>query len=160
MSHRSEWKYVIDPEHAEQVCSMRWGRCSIGYLSGRHGDDGKYVYMHRFVWELATGSVLPKGCEIDHINRIPWDNRVENLRMTTHRGNLHNVRPRRASGMPTGVTFTSKYRRPYWARIRDNGRSVSLGRYGTPEEASAAYERARAESIAAEECRAKGMVAP
>ena len=155
MTPRSEWRYVVDPEYAEQVCSMRWGRSSAGYLAGGHGGGGKYVYMHRFVWELATGSAPIEGCVIDHINRIPWDNRIENLRMTTQSGNLHNIRPARACGLPTGVSLDRRYRRPYYARIKDNGRNVLLGRYDTPEEASAAYERARTKSISSEECRAK-----
>lgn len=39
---------------------------------------------------LRMGLCVPHGMEIDHINRIPWDNRRENLRIVTHEENQAN----------------------------------------------------------------------
>lgn len=50
----------------------------------------KIICVHRFVWETLKGQV-PKGYEIDHINTIKTDNRVENLRCVTHTENMNNL---------------------------------------------------------------------
>lgn len=65
-------------------------------LSGRAGSVDKEGYIrikllgqdylaHRLVWLYFNG-VFPEG-QLDHINRQPGDNRIENLRETTNREN-------------------------------------------------------------------------
>ena len=49
----------------------------------------KDVYVHRLVWETFNGEI-PKGMEIDHINTVRTDNRLENLRLVTSSGNKRN----------------------------------------------------------------------
>ena len=62
----------------------------------RIGIDGRHAVVARVVYEVFVESI-PDGMEIDHINTIRDDNRVENLRVVTHRDNLLNplTRPRR-----------------------------------------------------------------
>ena len=50
---------------------------------------GKHVLTHRLVWEAFFGEI-PEGYEIDHINTIRNDNRLSNLRITTHKANCNN----------------------------------------------------------------------
>ena len=45
--------------------------------------------VHRLVFETFIGKI-PQGYEIDHINTIRDDNRLENLRVVTRRENLNN----------------------------------------------------------------------
>lgn len=40
------------------------------------------VYTHRFIWECCN-SLIPRGYEVDHINKIRNDNRICNLRCVT-----------------------------------------------------------------------------
>ena len=47
------------------------------------------VYVHRLVWETFNG-VIPDGYQIDHINTIRDDNRLENLRCVTRKDNMNN----------------------------------------------------------------------
>ena len=49
-----------------------------------------YSFMsHRFIWECCN-DIIPKGYEIDHINKIKRDNRIENLRCITISENRKN----------------------------------------------------------------------
>jgi hypothetical protein len=141
--NRSTWKYVVDPEYAEQVCPMLWCKTKSGYI---HRSDGaKRIRQHDHVWFLAHG-YWPTPGTIDHKNGVPWDNRISNLRATTLRGQSLNIR-HRYRDLPTGVYGRGeKFMAMHCNRC--------LGSYDTPEEASAVYERARAEAIAAEETKA------
>ena len=49
----------------------------------------KTVYIHRLVYEAFIREI-PDGYEIDHINTIRDDNRLENLRLVTHKENYNN----------------------------------------------------------------------
>lgn len=60
---------------------------SEGYL--RVGIDGKSYLLHRLAWLYVYGE-WPTGI-IDHINRVPSDNRIENLRdVSQHENALNN----------------------------------------------------------------------
>ena len=54
-----------------------------GYVSVFH------LYVHRIVYEAFIGQI-PKGMEVEHINTIRNDNRLENLRLCTHKENMNN----------------------------------------------------------------------
>ena len=49
----------------------------------------KTFRIHRLVWEAFVGKI-PDGMEIDHVNAIRDDNRLDNLRVVTHKGNQAN----------------------------------------------------------------------
>ena len=99
---------------------------------------------HRLAWLWMTGE-HPEH-DIDHRNTIRTDNRWENLRLDTDGQNLQNVRRPYANNTTgyLGVSY-DKARGLYVAGIRVNGRRRALGRYATPEEAHAAYLKAKRE---------------
>ena len=98
---------------------------------------GKAVAAHRVVWLMHAGR-WPDG-EIDHINGVRDDNRIENLRDVTHQTNAENRRRsvRASETGALGVTLTKDGR--YRARICSKGRLLSLGVFGSADEAHAAY---------------------
>jgi hypothetical protein len=49
----------------------------------------KYYKTHRLIWIMHYGDISRK-LEIDHINGIRDDNRIENLRLVTHQENQFN----------------------------------------------------------------------
>lgn len=56
---------------------------------------GKHYKVHRLVWEAFNGSI-PEGLQVNHINEIKTDNRLENLNLMTCKENnnygTHNKR--------------------------------------------------------------------
>ena len=99
--------------------------------------DGKRFGEHRVIWAMHHGW-WPK--QIDHINGIRDDNRIDNLRAATPQQNQANKRAFNSHGMPKGVQYEPRNRtHKYVARIKHKKKSIHIGSYRTPEEARAAY---------------------
>lgn len=96
--------------------------------------NGKNKFAHRVIWELNYGPI-PQGMQIDHINGIRDDNRLVNLRICTKAENGRNVKRKRnnVSGY-IGVRF-KKENKKWVANIKQNGKQVHLGYFGSAEEA-------------------------
>jgi len=88
---------------------------------------GKHYAEHRLVWLWFKGS-FPEN-EIDHINHIKDDNRIENLRDVTHATNGKNQssQPTNTSGVQ-GVSWYKNNKR-WIAFITVDGNSIHLGSY-------------------------------
>lgn len=63
------------------------GYCRVLLSNGRKCK--KSLSVHRLVYETFVAEI-PEGLEIDHINGIRNDNRLENLRVVTHKENTNN----------------------------------------------------------------------
>jgi hypothetical protein len=111
-----------------------------GYRQAMAG--GRKYMVHNLIWMWVHGK-FPEGV-IDHINRVRHDNRLANLREVTRSENNHNMSISSAnwSGF-TGAAW-DKSRSQWLASIRANGKQHHLGRFNTPQEASAAYLAAKA----------------
>lgn len=48
----------------------------------------KHYLVHLLVWEAFNGPI-PKGLEVNHINEIRWDNRIDNLNLLTRKENVN-----------------------------------------------------------------------
>jgi len=92
------------------------------------------VDVSRVVWILHHGPI-PPGMFIDHKNRIPMDNRIENLRLATREENSKN----KSSSKPfKGVTRSGTYK--FAAQIRHNGWKILGPSRSTIEEAAKDYD--------------------
>ena len=97
----------------------------------------RWYRAHRVVWAVHYGE-WPKD-EIDHVDGDGLNNRISNIREATRSENTRNQGNRKTntSGFK-GVSRVSGAK-PYQARIRVNGKRISLGYHATAEAAHAAY---------------------
>lgn len=95
--------------------------------------DKLQIKLHRLAWFMTKGC-WPSG-QIDHIDGDKLNNAIHNLRDVPMSINMQNrYAQRKKSGLPQGV------------RKRGDGKfvcSIQIGIYATPEEAGAAYMRAK-----------------
>jgi hypothetical protein len=86
---------------------------------------GKEYKAHRLAWLYTHGS-FPEG-QIDHINGVRKDNKIDNLRAVTNAENTRNGKRRctNTSGV-TGVSWF-KLNEAWGAYINDNGKKLFLG---------------------------------
>lgn len=101
--------------------------------------DKKMYSAHQIVFLIHYG-YIPK--EIDHINQIKTDNRIENLRACTSSQNKGNITKLRnnSSGF-RGVSFNNRTKR-FHAQIKVFGKQTYLGSFETAEEAAKMYDGA------------------
>lgn len=99
----------------------------------------KVQKAHRIIWLWATGE-LPD--QIDHINGIPGDNRLANLRNVSSQENQRNVKltDRNKSGF-VGVCFRESTKR-WRANIKIDGKTIYLGNFKNIDDAINARKEA------------------
>jgi hypothetical protein len=87
--------------------------------------------IHRIIWKLMTGS--DPAVTVDHIDRNPFNNKWKNLREATFVEQLYNtgVHKNNFSGS-RGIELR---RGMYRARIKIDGKDITIGSYRTLERA-------------------------
>lgn len=127
----------------------RRGKAQAGTIAGCVEPQGyiririknKLYKAHRLAW-LYTYGIWPKD-QIDHINGVRNDNRICNLREASNAENCQNadIRSDNTSGY-IGV-YWNKRTSKWVANIRVDYKLKRLGLFDTPEEAYAAYLKAK-----------------
>ncbi len=115
---------------------------SRGYIS--IGVDDRNYTAHRLAWLWMYGE-WPKN-EIDHVNGIRTDNRLNNIRDVVHSVNMQNAqapRPRKTFGH-MGTTYI-KASNKWQAQIKVNDNYFYLGLFDSSEQAHKAYIKAKLE---------------
>jgi hypothetical protein len=130
----------------------RRGGSYAGHIAGAVNRDGyieiridrRLYKAHRLAW-FYVNERWPIE-HIDHVNGKTGDNRISNLREATNAQNLqnrHGAQANSRSGL-IGVTWHKQNER-WRAEIVVNGTKKHLGYFETPEQAHAAYLKAKAE---------------
>ena len=117
-------------EQVKLLANIKAGYCQVGF-------NGMMVYYHTVIWILSTGKDIPQGIYIDHINGNKIDNRIENLRLVTHRENTQNGKVHR-NGQLFGCSFNKRTGK-YIAKIKISDKQIHLGYYDTEQQAHEAY---------------------
>lgn len=107
------------------------------YANGRRyiAIDKRRHFASRLAWLFVHGR-WPIG-QIDHVNCVRNDDRIDNLREATPAQNIANRSVTKRSH--TGIKGVGHHGRGYRARIRVNDTLIALGTFKTPERASEAY---------------------
>lgn len=131
------WK--VGTSRRVKVGDVAGWKDELGYVYV--GVNGKLIPAHRIIWEMHYGKI-PEGMEIDHINHITDDNRIENLRLVTRKDNCKNVSMSKSN--KSGVVGVSWCKRTckWFASIRVDRKEKFLGRYDKIEDAAAARKAA------------------
>jgi hypothetical protein len=80
---------------------------------------------------------VERGVQVDHIDHNGLNNRRSNLRVAT--GQLNKANRRTFKNNTSGYRGVGRFGDRWLARIRVNGKGLSLGVYDSPEEAAFAY---------------------
>lgn len=126
---------LVDDEDYKWLREWRWHTDNKGYVVRRVRRDGKkyVVYMHREIMKT------PEGMVTDHVNGNKVDNRRSNLRVCSDGQNKRNRDKSLGFDAPYKGAYWQKQIKRWYSRIQVNGRSIYLGTFSTPEEASTAY---------------------
>lgn len=120
----------------------------VGDVAGSRNSEGYWVITrsngkqraHNIVWELHNGQV-PAGLTVDHVDRNPSNNRIENLRLATPSEQACN---RRNWGRCMKWVKKTRYG-TYQGRFTFQGKLIECGSYKTEEKAHLAAVSRRLE---------------
>jgi hypothetical protein len=120
----------------DEVLSYKWYAMeSRGNVYVRCTQGG--LFLHHYI----AGFPL-KGWVIDHKDRNPLNNQLNNLRITTQSRNMHNASYRSSETNTTGIRYR-KDRNKYQVRITVNYKEITVGSYTSLEAAIAARQAAK-----------------
>ena len=131
---------------SEKILKSRRGLNSYCYVNLCTNGKAKNFLVHQLV-AIAFLNHIPCGHKlvVDHINNDKYDNRVDNLQVTTHRYNVYKKQE----------LFSSKYKGVYYHKknnkwistIYYNNKSNHLGCFDSEHEAHLAYQNKLKEII-------------
>jgi hypothetical protein len=120
----TEHKFIFDKEDYETVSKYSWHITSNNYISTSytHDDKRKSLYLHNLVMNRDAFNGKGQKESIDHINRIGFDNRKENLRLITQsEQNINQVKKKRSIILPSKYNIKPEdIPRHIWY-VRENG---------------------------------------
>ena len=118
----------------ECLCTRDAQQYNIGLV------QNKQIYAHRAAWAIVHGE-WPKY-EIDHINGIRYDNRLQNLRHVTKRENGRNQGLKASNKSGVNGVYWDKRQRLWVANYRRDEKVIRVGSFETFDEAVAARKAA------------------
>lgn len=154
MTKNDALKIAIESLHYDpKLGRLIWSKARadrIGKVAGHVDRSGYRKIMvkgfnfraHRLCWLIHYGTE-PDG-EIDHINGIKDDNRIENLREATRSQNCMNMKLRSDNASGFKGVYWREHAKRFTASIWKDGKRKSLGYFNTAEQAHEAYVQASA----------------
>lgn len=130
---------LVDLEDDYLRLAYNWRLGTGGYVQANFKLNRRrhVVMLHRAITNCPSDKM------VDHLNRDKLDNRRTNLRIVTALQNQHNRKASRNS--ESGHLNACRRGNKWYAQIAIDGRRIYGGSFATPQEASAAAARIRAE---------------
>ena len=129
---------IKTPKWVKKKITLRLDKIT-GYKSYRFNLNNKSYILSRIVykahnndWDITDSS---KNNQVDHINRNPLDNRIENLRVLTNQQNQFNTKAK-------GYCWSKKANK-WHAQITVNDKHKYLGSFTEEADARQAYLNAK-----------------
>ena len=133
---------IAEYKWCSQKNSNTWYAVTTIRLNNRHRTT---LYMHRLLMGLEFGDIS----QVDHDDGNGLNNCFNNLKITTHTGNQHNLHCKKLNcnyEIPTskfqGVSWNKRIRK-WIAQIRCKNKSIHLGYYRDEMEAHSVYCQAK-----------------
>lgn len=104
-----------------------------GYIEIVNTTNKIYLLAHHYAWFMTYGNV--DFIELDHKDRNPSNNRIDNLRISNRKQQNQN---RTSKGY-----YWDKHNNKWHAQISYNKKTIFLGLFNTEEEASQAYIKSK-----------------
>lgn len=105
--------------------------------------NGVKYLNHRLVWLYVYG-YFPEG-SVDHIDRDPSNNRIENLRVVSHQCNIRNTGNKKNNTSGVKGVCMKKKEKKWTVRINHDGKEIYIGRFKD-------FTEAVSHRLAAEQC--------
>lgn len=144
-TRNDNYEFYIDKKYYDLIWQYCWYRHNDGYLRtciGQKENGGNiYKLMHVMIME-AEGYTCAKDEEVDHINGKPNDNRIENLRIVSHKNNMKNEKLYNNNTSGHKGVYYSKREKKWKASITSDNVVYHLCTFNTKDEAICAREDA------------------
>ena len=139
---------IFDYRDGNLYYKEKVGKMTIGKKAGGYNKCGYYnidinrvkYRLHRMIFLWHHGFLAP---EIDHINGIKTDNRIENLRASTKGQNLRNSKIRKNNSSGYKNVYFDKKENKYIVELRTDGKCKRIGRFKDLELADLVAQEAR-----------------
>lgn len=138
LEYRDGHLWWIKPRSRVVKVGQQFGRNIKGYRCGILVN--KRYYEHRLIWFYHYGFWPTE--QIDHINGIKNDNRIENLRQATRSQNMFNTKSHKNSTSKYKGVGWNKKAKAWQVRYHTQGKTIWLGYHDTEEAAAQAYRDA------------------
>jgi len=142
--YRNGGLFIKNKLSSKQIIGSQAGSYSKTINRRQIGILGNNYRESIIIWMWHYGEI-PANLIVDHVDRNPLNNKIDNLRLATRQQNCYNqFRITQNKTGFKGVSF-DKWMNKFVARIRTNTGYKNLGRYNTKEQAALAYNNAAKE---------------
>jgi hypothetical protein len=133
---------IMSAKHALALACVGLYWSPLGYC--RVIIKGKVKYLQRYILEDLEGRVISAGKVVHHVNEKKFDNRLDNLEVTTqaHNSAATSKKNEKSTSRYKGVCLTTYLKGKWMAGMSIQGKFFHLGYFDIEEDAAKSYDTA------------------
>lgn len=138
------YETIVDDDRYEDLNSYSWYASGADARPARRLRTGerKLIYIYHQILHVIPWVLKSLGMEVDHIDRDPLNNQINNLRIVSHKDNMRN-RPN--YGNRQGIGYDCRNDRFKVYIDQPDLPRINIGTFKTEKEAEIALAQARKE---------------